>query len=125
MPRNEKETQAKGWILRNTKIGPVSDVKVCLHQDRCGVEILVESLLQDRAASCVRILNGIEKYVTESTEIIADEEHRASGRLVANARPRLKPAVTLSSVSVPLRERKWIDINPGNIIMIASWCQKP
>ena len=25
---------------------------------------------------------------------------------------RLKPAVTLSSVSVPLRDRKWIDINP-------------
>ena len=57
-------------------------------------------------------MNGIEKYVTESTETIEDEERKASGRLVAKARPRLKPAVTLSSVSVPQRERTWIDINP-------------
>ena len=55
-------------------------------------------------------MDGIGKYVTESTETIEDEEHRASGRLVAKARPRLKPAVMLSSVSVLLRERKWIDI---------------
>ena len=27
MPRKEKETHAKGWILKNTKIGPVLDVK--------------------------------------------------------------------------------------------------
>ena len=68
MPRNEKKTRAKGWILKNTKIGPVFDVKVCLHQDRYGVEILVESLFQDRTASWVRIVNGIEKYEPESTE---------------------------------------------------------
>ena len=73
---------------------------------------MVESLFQDRTASWVRIVNEIEKYVTESTETIEDEEHRASGRLVAKARPRLKPAVTLYSASVPLRERKCIDINP-------------
>ena len=35
-----------------------------------------------------------------------EEEHRASGRPVATARPRLKPAVTLSSVSIPVRDRK-------------------
>ena len=52
---------------------------------------------------------GIEKYLTESTETIKDEEHRASW---SKARPRLKPAVTLFSVSVRLRERKWTDINP-------------
>ena len=72
MPRNEKGTRAKGWILKNTKIGPVLDVKVCRHQDRYRVEILVESLFQDRTASWVRIVNGIDKYVTESTETIED-----------------------------------------------------
>ena len=85
---------------------------VCLHQDRYGIEILVESLFHDRTASWVRLVNGIQKYVTEATETIEDEEHGAGGRLVAKARPRLKPAVTLSSVSVPLREGKWIYINP-------------
>ena len=35
-----------------------------------------------------------------------EEEHLASVRPVVNARPRLKPAVTLSSVSFPIRDRK-------------------
>ena len=61
---------------------------------------MVEYLFQDRTASWVRIVHGIEKYVTESTETIEDEKHRASGRPVARARPRLKHAVTLSSVSL-------------------------
>ena len=34
LPRNEQKTRAKGWILKNTRIGPVLDMKVCLHQDR-------------------------------------------------------------------------------------------
>ena len=62
--------------------------------------------------------------MTESTETTEDEEHRASGRPVAKARPRLKPAVTLSSVSVPLRERKWIDINPEKYHHDCFWVSK-
>ena len=61
LPRNEKKTRAKGWILKNTRIGPVLDIQVCFHQDRCSIEILVESLFPDRTASWVRIVNGIEK----------------------------------------------------------------
>ena len=33
-------------------------------------------------------------------------------KLVAKAKPQPKPAVTLSPISIPVRERKWIDINP-------------
>ena len=50
MPPNERETRAEGWIFKITKIGRVLDVKVCLHLDRYGVEVLVESLLEDRTA---------------------------------------------------------------------------
>ena len=57
-------------------------------------------------------MNGIEKYATETTETIEDEEHGASGRSVAKGRPRLKPAVTLTSVSIPPRERNTIQVNP-------------
>ena len=53
-------------------------------------------------------MSGSDKYVTEAMQS-KEEEHRASGRLVAKARP-LKPAVTLSSVSVPVRDPKWKDI---------------
>ena len=109
MPRYEKKTRAKGGILKNTRIGPVLDIQVCRHKDRYCIDVLVESLFQDRTASWVRIVSGIDKYVTESMET-KKEEHRALVRPVAKARPRLKPAVTLSSVSVPPHERKWIDI---------------
>ena len=57
-------------------------------------------------------MNGVNTYVTETTEVIENTEHRETGKPVAKARPRLKPAVTLSSVSFPARDRKWTDINP-------------
>ena len=59
-------------------------------------------------------MNGTNKYVTETSETISLEsvEHRVTGKPVAKARPQLKPAVTLSTISVPIRDRKWIDINP-------------
>ena len=109
MPLCEKKTRAKGWLLKNTRIGPVLDVKVCRHEDRYSIEVLIESLFQDQTVSWVRIVNGVDQYVTEEMQP-KEEEHRASGRLVAKARPQLKPAVTLSSVSIPVRERKWVDI---------------
>ena len=53
-------------------------------------------------------------YVTETTETIEDEEHRALGKPTAKARPRMKSTITLTPVAVPLRERKWVDVNPGS-----------
>ena len=89
-------------------------MKVCLHQIRDGIEILVESLFRDGAVSWVRSVSGINKKVTETSETISLEnvEHRVTGKSVAKAKPRPKPAVRLSPISIPLRERKWIDINP-------------
>ena len=46
-PRSNQSFQVKGWIRRNTKIGPVLDVTVSYHQRRCGVEIMIESLFGD------------------------------------------------------------------------------
>ena len=104
----------RGWILGNTKIGPVLDVKVCFHQGRYGTEVMIESLFRDRTVSWVRIVNGINKYVTESSDAVSlvSIQHKATGKPVAKARPQLKPAVTLSPISIPFRERKWTDINP-------------
>ena len=87
MPLCEKKTRAKGWIRKNTRIGPVLDIKVCHHEDRYGIVILVESLIQ---ASWVRIVNGIAKYVTESMHI-KDEEHRASGRTCCQSKTTTEP----------------------------------
>ena len=105
----KRVTRGKGRILKNTRILSVLDIKVCHHEHRYSIEVLVESLFQDHTASWVWIVSGIGKYVTESMQT-REERHRASGRPVAKTRPRQTPTVTLSSVSIPVRERKWIDI---------------
>ena len=88
---------------------------VCYHQGRYGVEIMIESSFRDRTISWVRIVNGINKYVTETSEEIpvASVGDRSTGQLVEKARPRPTPTLTLSLVSIHCNERKWIDIEPG------------
>ena len=78
-------------------------MKVCLQQERYGIEILIESLFRDGAASWVRIVNGINKHVIETSETVFLEnvEHRVTGKLVAKAKPQPKPTVTLSPTSTP------------------------
>ena len=127
LPRCEEAS--RGWILRNTKISPILDVKVCLHQKRYGIEIMVESLFRDRTLSWVRIVNGIDKYVNETSETISFEivEHRVTGKPVAKAKPRPMPAVTLSLISNLVRDRNWIGINPERFRqdhdqIPATWC---
>ena len=59
-------------------------------------------------------MNGVEKFVTETSETIEDEEHRALGKPIAKARPRMKSTITLTPVSVPLHESKWVDVDPDS-----------
>ena len=85
------------------------NIEACCRNDRYSVEVLVPSLFQDRAASWVRIANGIVKYVTESM-LTKEEDDTASVNTIAKARPRQKPTVMLTSVSILVREREWIGI---------------
>ena len=57
LPRSEESSRVRGWIRGNTKIGPVLDVKVCYHQGRYGVEIMIDSFFRDRTVSWVRERN--------------------------------------------------------------------
>ena len=109
MPRNEKGTRVRGWIRKDKRIGPVLNIKVCYCHELYRIEVPVPSLFQDDTASWVRIVNGVDRYVTESMPT-AKEEDIASEKPIAKARPTQKPTVTLISVSVPVLERKWIDI---------------
>ena len=106
LPRNEKGTRKRGWSMR---IGPVLNMKDCYHDDRYSIEVQVPSLFEDNTASWLRIVSGVDKYVTESM-LTKEEEDIASGKPIAKARPREKPTVTLTSISIPVLERKWIDI---------------
>ena len=107
MLRNEKGTRIRGWIFKNTRIGPVLTQKVCCQDDRYCIEVQVPSLFQDNNVSWVRIVNGVDKYVTESM-LTRTEEDIASWKPMAKARPRQKPTLTLTSLievfqSVPNR----------------------
>ena len=99
----KRRFERKDGFSRIRGSGPVLDKKICRHEYRYSIEVLNESLFRDRTASWVRIVSGIDKYVTEAVQP-KEEEHRDS------ARPQLKPAVTLSSVLIPVHGRKWIDI---------------
>ena len=112
LPRSEESSHVRRWFRGNTKIGPVLDVKVCHHQGHYGVEIMIESLCRDIICSWVRVVNGINKYVTETSREIPDAsvENRGTGKFVAKAKPRPTPTLTLSLVSIRYRERTWIDI---------------
>ena len=109
MPRHEKGTRVRGWIRKDTRIGPVVNIQVCYHDVRYSVEVQIPSLFEDNTASWVGIVNGVDKYETESM-LTKKEEDVASGKPSAKARPRQKPTVTLTSVSILVLERKWIDI---------------
>ena len=98
MPRNEKGTRVRGWIRKNTRIRPVLNIKVCYRDDRYRIEVQIPSLFQDHTVS----------YVTESM-LSAKEEDIASEKPIAKARPRQKLTVTLTSVSILVTGRKWID----------------
>ena len=66
MPQNEKGTLKRGWILKDTRIGQVLNIKVCYHDDRYSIEVQIPSLFEDNTVSWVRIVNGVDKYLTES-----------------------------------------------------------
>ena len=46
--RNLVTSRPRGWIRSNTKIGPVLDVKLYLHEGRYCIHIMIESLFKDR-----------------------------------------------------------------------------
>ena len=85
-------------------------MKVCYHDDRYSIEVQIPSLFERQ----YRLLGQncewfVDKYVTESMPT-AKEEDIASGTPIAKARPRQTPTVTLTSISIPVLERIWIDI---------------
>ena len=70
LSRSDQSSQVKRWIRGNTKISPLLDAIDCYHLGLCGVEIMIEieSFFDDKTCSWVRIVNGINKYVTEMSE---------------------------------------------------------
>ena len=79
LPRDDSASQAKGWIQRTMRIGPVLEVTTSFQHFKYGIEIRIESVNQDSSHSWVRISNGTVKYVIDSieeenSEIPADQQ---------------------------------------------------
>ena len=75
LPRDEKSSDAKGWIRGNTKVGPVLEVTTSYLQGKYGVEIRIESLNKDNSHSCVRISHGLNMLVTDLSNKEDDDDN--------------------------------------------------
>ena len=115
--------------------------------EKHGIEVRIWSLRKDNSQSWVRISHGSNKYVVDSnynnTEAPADlPEEQASQPIVkvfaarskAKAKPQRREPVEIPSI-IPMNERKWIDIEPGDsslsayeilkkVINLLRHCQK-
>ena len=113
-------SQPKGWIQRNTKIGPVLEVTISCLQGKHGVEIRIWSLSGNNTLSWVRISHGSNKFVMDSnntdTEVPEDqpEEQALQLNVKAKAKPQRREPAGYSPSIIPTKARNWIDIEPGN-----------
>ena len=125
-PTNDESSQPKGWIQGNTRSGPVLEITTSYLYGKHGIEIRIWSLSKDNSQSWVRIFHGSNKFVIDSnynnTEIPADlPEEQASqlkmkvfaARSKAKSKPQRRELVDLPSI-IPMNERKWIVIEPGD-----------
>ena len=109
LPRDEDSSEPKGWIQRNTKIGPVLEVTTGYLQGKYGVEIRIESVNKDNSHSWVRISHGLNKLVTslnnnkQETSEMQFEEYALrlnagdfASRTKANAKPQRRDSASSS-----------------------------
>ena len=103
-PRDDPASQAKGWIQRNMRIGPVLEVTTNFRHFKYGIEIGIWSLSQGNSQSWVRISYGTIKHVVESiqdnTEIPADPHEDQAPQTNINvvaARSKAKSKTTTES----------------------------
>ena len=124
LPRDGKASQPKGWIRGNMRIGPVLEVTTSFQHFKYGIEIRIWSVNKDDSHSWVRISYGKVKYVNDSiednTENLADpqeeEDVQTSSSVVAarsKAKAKPQPRESTGTTTKPLREGKWIDIEPS------------
>ena len=126
LPRDEGESEPKGWIRGNTKIGPVLEVATCGLQGKYGVEIRIASINKDNSHSWVRISHGLNKLVTnlnnneQETSEVQFEDYalklNASDfacRPKAKAKPQSREPERSFTRTIPIGERIWTDVEPG------------
>ena len=106
------------------RIGPVLEVTTSFQHFEYGIEIRIKSMNQDDSHSWVRVSYGTVKYVTDSiednTENPADPQEEegvptSSGVVAARSKAKAKPQPRdpTGITTIPIHERRWIDIEPS------------
>ena len=131
LPRVKKSSDPKSWIRGNTKIGPVLEVTTCCLQGKYGVEIRIESTNKDHYHSWVRISHGLNKLFTnlnnnkqedneqETSEMqfedyaLKSNARAFASRSKAKAKPQRRTSASSSTRTIPIGERTWTDVEPG------------
>ena len=131
LPRDEEASEPKGWIRGNTKIEPVLEVAACCRQGIFGVERRIMLMNKDNSHSWVRISHGLNKLVTnlnnkdqddneQETSEVQFEEYALrlnvsdfASRSKAKAKPQKRELADLSTRTIPIGERIWTDVEPG------------
>ena len=122
LPRDEKENCAKGWVERDVRFGPFSDIRVCKTHGRYSVEVKVPSLFEDQTISWIGTVNGFDKVRQRGTvgprRRQSFEETRCKGE--TNIEIVINKQLELYSDG----RRKWIDIEGKDPrTLMASRCQ--
>ena len=125
LPRDDPASQPKGWIRGDMRIGLVLEVTTSYMYGNHAIEIRIWSVSRDNSHSWVRISHGTVKYVIDSnhnnTEIPADtledQTPQTSVKVIASrseakAKPQKRESVD-TPTTIPMHERKWIDIDPS------------
>ena len=125
LPRDDRASQPKGWIQGHIRIGAVLEVTTSFQHFKYGIEIRIKSVNQDDSHSWVSMSYGTVKYVIDSiednTENPADPQEEqiplTSTNVVVAARSKAKakrqPREFVGTTTIPLRQRRWIDIEPS------------
>ena len=132
LPRDDPASQPKGWIQGNMRIGPVLEVTTSFQHFKYGIEVRIESVNKDNSHSWVRISYETIKYVIDSiqdnTEISADPQEEqmpqrsikvVAARSKAKAKPQPRVLVG-TTATIPIHERRWIDIEPSEQILLRT-----
>ena len=107
-----------------TRTGPVLEVTTSYLQGKSGVEIRIESVNKDNSHSRGRISHGLNNLVTDLIDKEYDDNEQetsetktevfaSASRSKAEAKPRRPTSICSSTRTVPIRERIWIDLEPG------------
>ena len=124
LPRDDPASEPKGWIRRNTRIGPVLEVTTSFQHFKFGVEVRIQSVKEDNSQSWVRISYGtircVNNYVKYDTQSLASPQEEeavpASSEVIAarsKAKAKPQPRESSGTTTIPLGERIWIDVVPS------------